>query len=96
MFSYIVDGESHTDTSPEYLKKLGLDDDEIESITRDACEASTALQKSKEAKRQRMLSDTFDVVQTYKEQDELGVKTDISEQQYKQTLQFRETLRKMQ
>ena len=47
------------------------------------------------AKRERMLADTFDLIQTYDEQKALGVTTDIGEAQYQQTLAFRESLRKM-
>ena len=45
------------------------------------------------AQKEKILADTFDLVQTYNEQKELGVKTDITDEQYKQTLTFRQSLR---
>ena len=51
--------------------------------------------KQKEVQRKKMLADSVDIVQTHNEQKDLGVPTDISDEQYKQTLQFRESLRKM-
>ena len=32
MFKYLHNGEYHTDTSTEYMSKLGLDDDAIEAV----------------------------------------------------------------
>lgn len=32
MFKYLHNGEYHTDTSTEYMSKLGLDDDAIEGV----------------------------------------------------------------
>lgn len=48
-----------------------------------------------EQRKQRMLSDTLELIETYREQKELGVETDITLEQYKQALMFREQLRKM-
>lgn len=95
MFSYIVDGKSHTDTSLEYLKKLGLDDDSIAAVIRDASEFYVTSQKNKEAYRRRLLDRTTDTILTHNEQKELGVTTDITDEQYRETLVFRESLRKM-
>ena len=38
MYNYLYEGKPHTDTSIEYLKKLGMDEDGIESLQRDAGE----------------------------------------------------------
>ena len=32
MFSYIYQGNTHTDTSPAYMQQLGMDSDQIESV----------------------------------------------------------------
>lgn len=77
-------GEQITTTPPDHFAEFSLPEPDPDE---DA--------KKKEAQRQKMLDETVDVVQTHNEQKELGVKTDITDQQYKETLAFRESLRKM-
>ena len=47
------------------------------------------------AQREQMLASSTAIVQAHQEQKELGVKTTISEAQYKQTLAWRQSLREM-
>ena len=77
-------GEEYTYQPPDHFAEFALPKPDTDE-----------LQKQKETQRNKMLADTFPFVQTFDEQTKLGIQTDISEQQYKETLQFRDSLRKM-
>ena len=79
-------GEIHTYTPPDYFSEIAIPDPDPDP---------DEIKKQKKAQRDKMLADSVQIVQTHNEQKDLGVPTDISDEQYKQTLQFRESLRKM-
>lgn len=58
MFKYLHNGKQHTDTSSEYMSKLGLDDDTQESIlNQKAYEESEQLVLDKRARAYKLESD---------------------------------------
>ena len=95
MYNYLYDGKQHTDTSTDYLTKLGMDEENIESLQRDANEYEEQQLAALILQRNGFLNDSDWIVLRHKDQLDLGITTTLSDSSFKFTLQWRQQLRDM-
>lgn len=95
MYNYLYDGQSHSDTTPSYLKKLGMDDESIEALQRDADEHEKMQYQRFIEERNQFLNESDWTVLRHKDQLALGITTTLTESAYLATLQWRQQLRDM-
>ena len=95
MYNYLYEGQTHSDTSPDYLKKLGMDEESIEALQRDAKNHEDFQYRLFIEERNQILDDSDWTVLRHKDQLDLGIVTTLSDSSFKATLQWRQQLRDM-
>lgn len=95
MYNYLYDGVTHTDTSTDYLKKLGMDEEGIESLQRDAAGYEAQQASDFIAQRNDYLNDSDWMMLRHNDQIQLSMTTNMTEDEFKGLLTWRQELRDM-
>lgn len=95
MYNYLYEGQQHTDTSSDYLKKLGMDEESIESLQRDAKNYEEQQLAEFIEQRNGFLDDSDWMILQQLNQEQLATELTMSEADYKVLLTWRQQLRDM-
>lgn len=95
MYNYFYDGQQHTDTSIDYLTQLGMDEDSIESLQRDANDYKEQQLIEFIEQRNAFLDDSDWMILRQLNQQQMGLELTMNEKDYEVLLTWRQQLRDM-
>ncbi len=95
MYHYLYDGQQHTDTSSDYLSKLGMDKESIESLQRDASDYERQQLAEFIEQRNGYLNNSDWMILRQLNQQQMGTELTMSEKDYGVLLTWRQQLRDM-
>lgn len=95
MYNYLYNGQTHCDTTPEYLKKLGMDDESIEALQRDAEDHEKRQFQLFIEDRNDFLKESDWMVLRHNDQTQLKIQTNMTDDEYIGMLKWRQQLHDM-
>lgn len=95
MYNYLYDCVPHTDTSTEYLKKLGMDEESIEALQRDAKAYEEQQFAEFIEQRNGFLNESDWMILRHNDQITLNIGTNMTPEVYIDILNWRQQLRNM-
>ena len=93
MFNYLYEGQQHTDTSTDYLARLGMDDESIKSLQRDAADYDERQKLEFIQQRNEILTGSDWISIRNEEESALGLSKSLDQQELESVLMWRQAIR---